>query len=187
MMKFTFNIKKLHLLIILFVIVVVGVVIAYGTGNPSNFGHSFGELEGVAPNCVRASCPELPASTWGAEASTSRYAARAYVSDYIWDGSNPNSKLSINNLCKSDGVGCGTYYVDTSTPCLSGDQPLACMTTGLTYVSVSPGGPLPHYNSLYRQYFRWNNIPSILKWEYISDNTPGPSTTYAPCTYVLCG
>ncbi len=44
-MKFTINIKKLHFVILLFVIIIAGFVIAYGGSQPQVMGHSGGEVD----------------------------------------------------------------------------------------------------------------------------------------------
>ncbi len=44
-MRFEININKWHLVAVLILFVFVSVVIAYGTSNPPNFGHSSGEIQ----------------------------------------------------------------------------------------------------------------------------------------------
>ncbi len=51
-MKFTINIKKLHLFVILFVIFVVGFVIAYGGNQPIVMGHSGGEVDATVTSPI---------------------------------------------------------------------------------------------------------------------------------------
>lgn len=95
-------IKRTHVFVLIALIFLVGFVIAQTPPNP---GHSYNQISGVAPNCVGVSCPELPGS-WGAEAITSRYSSRSYVSDGLWDGLNIATHRQINGFCWSDGTNC---------------------------------------------------------------------------------
>lgn len=170
-MRIEINIDKKHFFLLtgLFALLVCGVfVYAYGGTQPSVMGHSFGEIEGVTPNCLQTSCPELPTS-WGAEASTSRYAARSYTSDNFggiglasfcrWDGS---SSTWLNCPTSSSGpvtgsiiaggrggyggiVGCASLYGGAT--CSGGNLVCPSSTTarqtGKEYVDDGFGGSIP--------------------------------------------
>jgi len=56
-MKIGVNVEKRYLIILLLgigIFIVGGFVIAYGTSNPSTFGHSLGEIEGVPASGIQA-------------------------------------------------------------------------------------------------------------------------------------
>ncbi len=50
-MEIKINIEKKYAWLLLITLFAVGFVVAYGGNNPQVMGHSFGEIEGVAPNC----------------------------------------------------------------------------------------------------------------------------------------
>jgi hypothetical protein len=165
MMKVEINIKKRHL----FLLVLFGVLLAFVYAQTApNPGHSYSQIDGVAPNCVQASCPELPGS-WGAEAVTSRYAARAYTSDVSLN-SNQLGGLAPTSYCRSDGTNCPAqtiYSIASNQPCPAGTNALICV--------ISPGG-ITGFN-------QFNSYQPYWSGSVWRASTSGSST----CNRVICG
>lgn len=107
-MKIEINIKKTHFILILTFLFLATFVIAYGGNQPAIVGHSIGELQDVAPNCLtnpgHTFCQAASAQSWELQdvAVASGYSAYSVNSG----NSNALGSLASSSYCKSSGADC---------------------------------------------------------------------------------
>lgn len=110
-MEIKIVVKKSYLFLILGFILVVGLVVAYGGNQPSVMGHSFFELEGVAPNCAQnpthAHCAQLPGVVgWSDTDPLVAIAAAKSADSFSSDDSDKLGGLNPWQYCQGNGSNC---------------------------------------------------------------------------------
>ncbi len=127
-MKIEVNIEKRHfyVLVLLVSLAFIGFAIAYGTSQPSTFGHSILEIENATQSCTTN-------PSWGGYLDSGQVSSRDFVCGAAFLGSSSKKIYTADDLCKKE-TGCGV----TSPACVLCDG--SCGSDWPNYVGQIDGG-----------------------------------------------